>query len=151
MYWPRGRVWGGSSALNAMVYIRGHAHDYDRWQREGAEGWEYDRCLPYFKKAQCHELGEDTYRGGNGPLNVSQGLYTTFYPSGGRGICLSCCFCAFCSTSGNYILVLIVCRWSVWSFVQRVYRSWSASWLSLHSWCKWLPTGRRRSIWYDSP
>lgn len=59
MYWPRGRVWGGSSSLNAMVYIRGHAEDYNRWQREGAVGWDYEHCLPYFRKAQCHELGEN--------------------------------------------------------------------------------------------
>ena len=57
MYWPRGRVWGGSSALNAMVYIRGHAYDYDRWEKEGADGWSYANCLPYFKKAQTHQLG----------------------------------------------------------------------------------------------
>lgn len=62
MYWPRGRVWGGSSSLNAMVYIRGHAEDYNRWQREGAEGWDYEHCLPYFRKAQNHELGENRYR-----------------------------------------------------------------------------------------
>uniref|UniRef100_A0A7N8Y534 Choline dehydrogenase n=1 Tax=Mastacembelus armatus TaxID=205130 RepID=A0A7N8Y534_9TELE len=73
MYWPRGRVWGGSSSLNAMVYVRGHAEDYNRWQREGAEGWEYKHCLPYFRKAQCHELGENSYRGGSGPLHVSRG------------------------------------------------------------------------------
>ncbi|ESO87793.1 hypothetical protein LOTGIDRAFT_179199 [Lottia gigantea] len=73
MYWPRGRVWGGSSSLNAMVYIRGHAHDYDRWETEGAEGWSYADCLPYFKKAQAHELGADKYRGGDGPLHVSRG------------------------------------------------------------------------------
>lgn len=73
LYWPRGRVWGGSSSLNAMVYIRGHAFDYNRWQREGADGWNYDHCLPYFKKAQNHQLGGDTYRGGEGPLNVSRG------------------------------------------------------------------------------
>lgn len=73
MYWPRGRVWGGSSSLNAMVYIRGHAEDYERWQREGAEGWDYGHCLPYFRKAQAHELGPDTYRGGQGPLHVSRG------------------------------------------------------------------------------
>lgn len=59
LYWPRGRVWGGSSSLNAMVYIRGHAEDYNRWQREGADGWDYQHCLPYFRKAQCHELGEN--------------------------------------------------------------------------------------------
>nr|XP_056719453.1 choline dehydrogenase, mitochondrial [Euleptes europaea] len=73
MYWPRGRVWGGSSSLNAMVYIRGHAEDYNRWSREGAVGWDYEFCLPYFKKAQTHELGADPYRGGNGPLHVSRG------------------------------------------------------------------------------
>uniref|UniRef100_A0A3Q3Q6Z6 Glucose-methanol-choline oxidoreductase N-terminal domain-containing protein n=1 Tax=Monopterus albus TaxID=43700 RepID=A0A3Q3Q6Z6_MONAL len=73
MYWPRGRVWGGSSSLNAMVYIRGHAEDYNRWQREGAEGWDYEHCLPYFRKAQSHELGENSYRGGSGPLHVTRG------------------------------------------------------------------------------
>ncbi|XP_077371287.1 choline dehydrogenase, mitochondrial [Festucalex cinctus] len=73
MYWPRGRVWGGSSSLNAMVYIRGHAEDYNRWQREGADGWDYDHCLPYFRKAQCHELGGDRYCGDSGPLHVSRG------------------------------------------------------------------------------
>ncbi|XP_061913870.1 choline dehydrogenase, mitochondrial [Entelurus aequoreus] len=73
MYWPRGRVWGGSSSLNAMVYIRGHAEDYNRWQREGARGWDYDHCLPYFRKAQCHEMGADRYRGGSGQLHVTRG------------------------------------------------------------------------------
>ncbi len=73
MYWPRGRVWGGSSSLNAMVYIRGHAEDYNRWQSEGAEGWDYDHCLPYFRKAQTHELGADRYRGGDGLLHVTRG------------------------------------------------------------------------------
>ncbi|GAB1602002.1 uncharacterized protein LOC115221581 isoform X1 [Argonauta hians] len=73
MYWPRGRVWGGSSSLNAMVYIRGHALDYDRWEKEGATGWSYADCLPYFRKSQAHELGSDDYRGGDGPLHVSRG------------------------------------------------------------------------------
>ncbi|EDO38958.1 predicted protein, partial [Nematostella vectensis] len=73
MYCPRGRVWGGSSSLNAMVYIRGHAYDYDRWEREGAQGWSYADCLPYFRKSQTHELGADDYRGGDGPLHVSRG------------------------------------------------------------------------------
>ncbi|KAJ6668376.1 hypothetical protein lerEdw1_015753 [Lerista edwardsae] len=87
MYWPRGRVWGGSSSLNAMVYIRGHAEDYNRWNKEGAVGWDYEGCLPYFKKAQTHELGADLYRGGNGPLHVSRGktknpLHSAFLAAG---------------------------------------------------------------------
>ncbi|KAL1269172.1 hypothetical protein QQF64_031461 [Cirrhinus molitorella] len=47
--------------------------DYNRWQREGAKGWDYDHCLPYFRKAQTHELGADRYRGGGGPLHVTRG------------------------------------------------------------------------------
>uniref|UniRef100_A0A5F4WF23 Choline dehydrogenase n=1 Tax=Callithrix jacchus TaxID=9483 RepID=A0A5F4WF23_CALJA len=73
LYWPRGRVWGGSSSLNAMVYVRGHAEDYERWQRQGALGWDYAHCLPYFRKAQGHELGANLYRGADGPLRVSRG------------------------------------------------------------------------------
>ena len=73
MYWPRGRVWGGSSSLNAMVYIRGHPLDYDNWEDMGAEGWNYQNCLPYFKKAQTHEMGAGDYRGDSGPLHVSRG------------------------------------------------------------------------------
>ena len=72
MYWPRGRVLGGSSSLNAMVYIRGHALDYDNWEDMGAEGWNYQNCLPYFKKAQTHELGEGEYRGGSGKNRKSK-------------------------------------------------------------------------------
>ncbi|XP_021365818.1 choline dehydrogenase, mitochondrial-like isoform X2 [Mizuhopecten yessoensis] len=73
MYWPRGRVWGGSSSLNAMVYIRGNAGDYDGWEKAGAKGWSYADCLPYFQKAQTHNLGGNEYRGGEGPLHVSRG------------------------------------------------------------------------------
>ena len=87
MYWPRGRVWGGSSSLNAMVYIRGHPLDYDNWEDMGAEGWNYQNCLPYFKKAQTHELGPGDYRGGSGPLHVSRGtsgnqLHSVFIEAG---------------------------------------------------------------------
>ena len=73
MYWPRARMWGGCSSHNAMVYIRGHAYDFDRWESEGAAGWSYAECLPYFKKSQRHELGEDDYRGGSGPMSVIRG------------------------------------------------------------------------------
>lgn len=87
IYQPRGRVWGGSSSLNAMVYIRGHAYDYDNWEKQGAKGWSYADCLPYFRKSQTHELGPDDYRGGDGPLHVSRGksdnpLYQAFIDAG---------------------------------------------------------------------
>ncbi len=73
LYWPRGRVLGGSSSLNAMVYIRGHALDYDRWVEEGAAGWSYAEVLPYFKRAETFSGGGDAYRGDSGPLHVTRG------------------------------------------------------------------------------
>jgi choline dehydrogenase len=73
MYCPRGRVIGGSSSINGMVYIRGHSRDYDRWAEQGLPDWSYARCLPYFKRAQRHEMGENQYRGGKGPVGVTAG------------------------------------------------------------------------------
>ncbi len=69
-YQPRGRGLGGSSAINAMVYIRGHAFDYDNWAALGCDGWAYDDVLPYFKRAENNERGGDAYHGTGGPLNV---------------------------------------------------------------------------------
>ncbi|HEU5375313.1 MAG TPA: choline dehydrogenase [Ktedonobacteraceae bacterium] len=76
MYWPRGKVLGGSSSINAMIYIRGHRHDYDSWRDEGNEGWGYADVLPYFKKAENQERGPSEYHGVGGPLNVSDRRYT---------------------------------------------------------------------------
>jgi choline dehydrogenase len=73
LYWPRGRVLGGSSSLNAMVYVRGHALDYNRWVAEGAAGWTYAEVLPYFRRAETYSGGADAYRGGEGPLTVTRG------------------------------------------------------------------------------
>lgn len=70
LYWPRGKVLGGSSSLNAMVYIRGHAKDFDRWHAEGATGWNYENVLPYFKRSETYSKGGDFYRGSDGPLKV---------------------------------------------------------------------------------
>ena len=70
---PRGRVLGGSSSLNAMVYIRGNRADYDEWAALGLSGWGYDDVLPYFKRAEDNERGESRYHGVGGPLAVSDG------------------------------------------------------------------------------
>jgi choline dehydrogenase len=71
LWWPRGRGWGGSSAINAMVYIRGHARDYDEWRQLGLEGWSYAEVLPYFKRAETFEAGGNAYHGSAGPLHVA--------------------------------------------------------------------------------
>lgn len=70
---PRGRTLGGSSSINGMVYIRGHARDYDVWEEAGCHGWGYRHVLPYFRRAETHELGADAYHGETGPLHVSAG------------------------------------------------------------------------------
>jgi choline dehydrogenase len=73
MYCPRGRVIGGSSSINGMCYIRGHARDYDSWAQMGLSGWSYSEILPYFRRAESRDLGPDEYHGGDGPLHVSRG------------------------------------------------------------------------------
>ena len=72
MYCPRGRVVGGSSSINGMVYIRGHARDYDHWAQLGLAGWTYAEILPYFRRAESRDLGADDYHGADGPLHVSR-------------------------------------------------------------------------------
>ena len=69
-YQPRGRGLGGSSAINAMLYVRGNRFDYDQWAALGCTGWSYDEVLPYFKRAESNERGGDAYHGGDGPLSV---------------------------------------------------------------------------------
>lgn len=70
---PRGKVLGGSSSINGLVYIRGHAYDFDEWEELGARDWGYRNCLPYFKRAESYEAGGDDYRGNAGPLHTSNG------------------------------------------------------------------------------
>ena len=72
LHWPRGRVLGGSSSINGMVFIRGHALDYERWAAEGASGWSYADVLPYFRKLERFEQGADRYRGADGPVPVTR-------------------------------------------------------------------------------
>lgn len=88
MHCPRGKVLGGSSSINGMVYVRGHAKDFDEWQQQGAHHWDYAHCLPYFKKAETWAFTGDEYRGKQGPLGVNNGnqmknpLYQAFVDAG---------------------------------------------------------------------
>lgn len=70
-YWPRGKVLGGSSSINAMVYIRGQHQDFEDWKAMGNPGWGWDDVLPYFRKAETNDAGADDWRGGEGPLHVA--------------------------------------------------------------------------------
>ncbi len=71
IYWPRGRVLGGSSAINAMIYIRGNRHDYDSWRDDyGCDGWGYTDLIPYFLRAEANSRGASAYHGDSGPLSV---------------------------------------------------------------------------------
>ncbi|MHA1565135.1 MAG: choline dehydrogenase, partial [Alphaproteobacteria bacterium] len=85
---PRGKVLGGSSSINGMVYVRGHACDFDEWESLGATGWAYRDCLPYFRKAETCAYGADDYRGGGGPCHTCNGngmknpLYRAFIDAG---------------------------------------------------------------------
>ncbi|MEH6580017.1 MAG: choline dehydrogenase [Amphritea sp.] len=89
MHCPRGKVLGGGSSINGMVYVRGHACDFDEWSEQGAKGWGYQQCLPYFKKAETWNKGGDDYRGSEGPLATCNGndmklnpLYQAFIDAG---------------------------------------------------------------------
>ncbi len=77
---PRGKALGGSSSINGMVYVRGHALDFDEWERRGAAGWGYQDCLPYFRRSEAWQNGADDYRGGRGELGVSGGNNMSFSP-----------------------------------------------------------------------
>jgi choline dehydrogenase len=88
MHCPRGKVLGGSSSINGMVYVRGHAMDFDQWEEQGARDWGYRHCLPYFRKADDWAFGGDEYRNQGGPLSVNNGnnmqnpLYRAFIEAG---------------------------------------------------------------------
>lgn len=72
IYWPRGKMLGGSTSMNAQMYVRGHAADYDAWPQSGAPGWSYADVLPYFRKSEANVRGADYYHGDSGPLCVSE-------------------------------------------------------------------------------
>ena len=84
---PRGKVIGGSSSINGMVYVRGHAKDFDTWEEMGAKGWGYRHVLPYFKRMESSHGGEEGWRGTDGPMHVTRGrgknpLYDAFVKAG---------------------------------------------------------------------
>jgi len=84
---PRGKVVGGSSSINGMVYVRGHAKDFDTWEEMGATGWGFRHVLPYFKRQETSHGGEDGWRGTDGPMHVKRGhlnnpLYAAFIEAG---------------------------------------------------------------------
>jgi choline dehydrogenase len=86
---PRGKVIGGSSSINGMVYVRGHARDYDHWADQGADGWAYADVLPYFERMESSHGGQDGWRGTDGPLHVTRGprrnpLYHAFVEAGAQ-------------------------------------------------------------------
>ncbi|MCY4446587.1 MAG: choline dehydrogenase [Rhodobacteraceae bacterium] len=70
--WPRGKVLGGSSSINGLLYVRGQPEDFERWRQMGNSGWGWDDVLPYFRKAETFEGGSDEFRGNDGPLKVSK-------------------------------------------------------------------------------
>ena len=86
---PRGKVLGGSSSINGLVYVRGHPLDFERWEEQGAKGWGYANVLPYFRRAESFRGGGDAWRGHDGPLATSRGLkhnplYDAFIEAGGQ-------------------------------------------------------------------
>src|SRR5580698_2011623 len=87
MHCPRGKVLGGSSSINGLVYVRGHPLDFERWEEEGARGWGYRNVLPYFRRAERFQGDVDAYRGDAGPLATAPGrksnpLYDAFIEAG---------------------------------------------------------------------
>ena len=87
LYWPRGKVLGGSSTINGMIYVRGNRHDYDRWAQMGLAGWSYEDVLPAFRRSEGHVERDGTYHGGTGELTVCRArganpLFDTFMEAG---------------------------------------------------------------------
>ena len=83
MPWTRGKILGGCSTVNGMLYVRGNRKNYDDWAASGCDGWSYDDVLPYFKRSECHEDGECEFHGGSGP---PPGHAPAGYQPGVRGI-----------------------------------------------------------------
>ena len=89
LYWPRGKVLGGSSTINGMVYVRGNRHDYDRWAQMGLAGWSYDDVLPAFRRSEGHVERDDAYHGTGGALTVCRArgtnpLFDAFLEAGAK-------------------------------------------------------------------
>ena len=90
IHWPRGKLLGGSSSINGMTFVRGHATDYDGWRQMGAVGWSYREVLPYFKRMESHNTKRSAFRGNDGPLRITQArregaLNEAFLAAGAEG------------------------------------------------------------------
>ena len=87
VYHARGKLLGGSSSINGMIFIRGNPLDYEKWAKDpGMKSWDYAHCLPYFKKSENRTAGVNSFRGGSGPLHLETGpatnpLFTAFFDS----------------------------------------------------------------------
>lgn len=116
----RGKTLGGSSSINGMVFIRGHALDFERWRQSGCDGWSYADVLPYFKKMESYEGGADEYRGGGGPVQVHRPtvidpLTRAFLKAGGEaGYPLTDDICGYCQ-EGFGVLDSSVYKGERWS------------------------------------
>jgi choline dehydrogenase len=93
IYWPRGRMPGGSSSVNGMIYVRGEPAEFDHWAEIGNRGWDYASLLPYFRRMESVAFGEDAYRGRDGPIRVSSLAHVHRNP-------LSNAFIAACESAG---------------------------------------------------
>ncbi|MDJ0921279.1 MAG: choline dehydrogenase [Henriciella sp.] len=87
LWWPRGKGWGGSSSINGMIYIRGHARDYDQWRQSGLRGWGYEDVLPYFRKSEGYQGPKNDFHGSDGPLKIEESpmnslVYDSFVKAG---------------------------------------------------------------------
>src|SRR4029079_6068836 len=78
IHWPRGKVLGGTSSINGMLYVRGNPRDYDRWAQMGCTGWSYSDVLPYFSRSESFAAGKDAWRGDSGEMAVEH--YRTVLP-----------------------------------------------------------------------
>ena len=127
-YQPRGRGLGGSSLINAMIYVRGQPEDYDSWAAEGCAGWGWSDVLPYFKRAEDNARGADAWHGVGGPLacqrrQLSQSRGRGFHSGGGAGGLRAQSRFQRCTAGGRRALSIVPARWAALQRGARLSRS----------------------------